>query len=119
MGQERNTTANYDGLFIAKLSKKPLVMTCSFFRCFSLWLYQITLVVKFSYLFFVKKKLLWFYFEKLIINKTIDCIQKNYFILIDFFRRFQKMTFDCKGGLIQNYVFDFCLIITGVSLNFW
>ena len=29
------------------------------------------------------------------------------------------MTFDCKGGLIQNYVFDFCLIITGVSLNFW
>ena len=34
MGQERNTTANYDGLFIAKLSKKPLVMTCSFFAVF-------------------------------------------------------------------------------------
>ena len=29
------------------------------------------------------------------------------------------MTFDCKGGLIQNYAFDFCLIITGFSLNFW
>ena len=29
------------------------------------------------------------------------------------------MTFDCKGGLIQNYVLDFFLIITRFSLNFW
>ena len=84
MGQERNTTANYDGLFIAKLSKKPLVMTCSFFRCFSLWLYQITLVVKVSYLFLVKTNYLGFFFEKLIIDKVIHCTQKNDLIWIEF-----------------------------------
>ena len=66
-----------------------------------------------------QNKLLGFFFEKLIIDKVIHCTQKNDLIWIEFLGDIKKMTFDCKGGLIQNYVLDFFLIITRFSLNFW